>query len=180
MSAARVALKVNIAALELVGRLPIDGMRTIGVCLAAAFCDADKTVMISWAEVGSDTEREWRDAERSWDHFPGGPYEVYEMEEQNEDPSLQRSLCHVEETERNRLGQRGSAYVAERLAYYEHHCSLSSGICVSERLDTTGTSVLSYEGLVASTPPRRQGALVPKQNAQALGRTRTWDLLLPS
>jgi len=111
-SAALVALKVNIAALELVRRLPIDELSAIGVCLAAAFNDAEESVDISWAEVGSDTEREWREAERSWDRFSGGPYEIYEMEEQSEDSALQRSLRRLEEAERSRLG-----YVAEWLAY---------------------------------------------------------------
>lgn len=73
MSAAQVALKVNIAALELVRRLPIEGSGAIGVCLAAAFNDAEESVDIFWAKVSSDTKCQWREAERSWGRFSGGP-----------------------------------------------------------------------------------------------------------
>lgn len=140
MSAALVALKINIAALELVRRLPIDESSAIGVCLAAAFNDAEETVHIRWAEVGSDTEREWREAERSWDRFSGGPYEVYEMEEQGGDEMLQQSLRTFEEIERNRPGQHGDSYVAEWLGYRGQCRSLSSDNSASAQSDTDDAS----------------------------------------
>lgn len=140
MSAARVALKVNIAALELVRRLPIEELGAIGVCLAAAFNDAEERVDVSWAEVGSDTERQWREAERSWGRFSGGPYEVFEMEERSQDSALRRSLRRFEEAERNRLGQRGSSHVAEWLAYRGSESSYSA------RSDTANASPSRREG----------------------------------
>ncbi|KAF3039239.1 hypothetical protein E8E11_001720 [Didymella keratinophila] len=145
MSAARVALKVNIAALELVRRLPIDELSAIGVYLAAAFNETEESVDISWIEVGSLTEREWHEAERSWDRFSGRPYDVYEMEKQSEDSALQRSLRRFEETERNRLRQHGSPYVAEWLAYRGHHRSLTNGNSASAQSDNDDASRLYRE-----------------------------------
>ncbi|KAF3046947.1 hypothetical protein E8E12_009076 [Didymella heteroderae] len=149
MTAARVALRVNIAALELVRRLPIDELSAVGVCLAAAFNNEEENMNIAWAEVGSDTERQWREAERSWDRFSGGPYEAYEMEKQSEDSALQRSLRRLEEAERNRLCQRGFSHVAEWPAYHGNHLSASSDSSSLSRSDigTYGNaSLLSHEG----------------------------------
>jgi hypothetical protein len=140
--AAYVALKVNIATLELVRRLPLDEMNAIGVCLSAAFGNEAEAVDISWAEIGSDTEQEWRDAERSWIRFSGGPYEVYEMEEHSDDSALQSSLHRFEEMERSRFGRSGSSYVAEWVACREDHVSLSS----------QGSSYLEDSSLSLSRP----------------------------
>ena len=164
MSAALVALKVNIAALELVRRLPVDELSAIGVCLATTFNDAEETVHIRWAEVGSDTEREWRKAERSWDCFSGGPYEAYEMEEQSEDSALQRSLRRFEEVERIRLGQCGSSYVAEWLAY-RGDCSLpSSRNFASAQSDSTVDREIAAAAALFDAQSDRSGAWEEEDN----------------
>jgi hypothetical protein len=174
MSAARVALKVNITALELVRRLPIDELSAIGVCLAAAFDDAEESADISWAEVGSDTEREWREAERSWDRFPGGPFEVHEMEEQSEVSALQRSFRRFEETERNRLGQRGS-YVAEWLAYRGHRHPVNNEVSPSAQSEIDDASLLPGESTEGGYITAAAELFEPSQTPQALGRRRTWN-----
>lgn len=97
ISAARVALKVNIATLELVRRLSLDELSAVGACLAAAFADGERQVDVAWAEVGSGTERDWREAERNWTRFPGGPYEAFEIEEHSDNSLLQRSFRRFEE-----------------------------------------------------------------------------------
>ncbi|KAJ8108851.1 hypothetical protein OPT61_g7881 [Boeremia exigua] len=84
VSAARVALKINIATLEFVERLPLAELGAIGACLGAAFADKERPVDISWAEVGDETEREWREAERVWEPFSGGPYRACELREDME------------------------------------------------------------------------------------------------
>lgn len=112
-SAAYVALKVNLATLELVRRMPLDGLSVIGLCLAAAFKTDKGSIDVAWVEVDSETEREWRDAERTWINFSGGPYEAYEMEEHSNKSTLQHPICRFEEVERSRDQQRGAAYVAE-------------------------------------------------------------------
>ena len=81
ISAACVALKVNVVTLELVRRLPRGERGAINVCLAAAFADTGSRVKIAWAEVGDITERDWRDAEQHWELFSGGPYEAIPLEE---------------------------------------------------------------------------------------------------
>jgi hypothetical protein len=81
ISAACVALKVNVATLELVKRLPFDERGAISVCLAAAFADTESHVKIAWAEVGDSIERDWREAEQHWEVFSGGPYEAIPLEE---------------------------------------------------------------------------------------------------
>ena len=81
ISAACVALRVNVATLELVKRLPLDQREAISVCLAAAFADTGGYVKIAWAEVGDNTERDWREAEQNWGVFSGGPYDAMPLEE---------------------------------------------------------------------------------------------------
>ena len=81
ISAACVALKVNVAPLELVKRLPLDERGAITVCLAAAFADTASRVKIAWAEVDDNTERDWRQAEQHWEVFSGEAYEAIPLEE---------------------------------------------------------------------------------------------------
>ena len=57
VSAARVALRVNIATLDVVKRLPLDELGAIGVCLGAAFTSDESRVDITWAKVGDETEQ---------------------------------------------------------------------------------------------------------------------------
>jgi hypothetical protein len=74
MSAARVALKVNIATLEFAKWLPIDQLGHIGACAGAAFAEREDCVHVSWAVVDDEVEQTWRQAERDWEPFPGGPF----------------------------------------------------------------------------------------------------------
>ncbi|KAH6625221.1 hypothetical protein C7974DRAFT_455128 [Boeremia exigua] len=74
MSAACVALKTNIATMKLIKRLPLDKPGMFGARLGAAFADDRSEVEITWAEVDDVAERDWREAERVWAPFPGGPY----------------------------------------------------------------------------------------------------------
>lgn len=104
MSAARVALQVNIATLEFIERLHVrlEALSTTGVCLGAAFADVGQRVDVAWAEVGSETERDWREAERAWEEFSGGPYEAFELEDYcNEELFLRRNLWRVQFGEHN-------------------------------------------------------------------------------
>ncbi|KAF9692759.1 hypothetical protein EKO04_009056 [Ascochyta lentis] len=79
MTAARVALQVNIATLGFVKKLPLDELEVIGGCLAAAFSDGHEPVDISYCEVDDWEEEVWRCAEREWEAFPGGPYEYHKI-----------------------------------------------------------------------------------------------------
>ncbi|KAJ4987675.1 hypothetical protein SVAN01_06842 [Stagonosporopsis vannaccii] len=92
MSASHVALKSNVASLELVKRLPLHELSSIGACLGAAFAEGRSTVEIAWAEVGNETERNWREAERTWEVFPGGPYEAFEMDNFDDQSFLRRCV----------------------------------------------------------------------------------------
>lgn len=81
MTAARVALQVNIATLECVKKLklPLDELDAIGTCLAAAFADDRELVEVAYCEFDERQEETWRWAEREWETFPGGPYEFHEL-----------------------------------------------------------------------------------------------------
>jgi len=100
MSAANVSLASNIASLNVVNRLSLVGLSTIGMCLGAAFADTRSTVEIAWAEVGDETEREWREAERAWEVFSGGPYEAFEMEKYDEEAFLRRCVKRTQAVSR--------------------------------------------------------------------------------
>ncbi|KAF1927537.1 uncharacterized protein M421DRAFT_5826 [Didymella exigua CBS 183.55] len=140
MSAAQVALKVNIATLELVRRLPLAELSAIGTCLATAFSDDEELVNILWVEVGNDTEREWRDAERSWDCFPGGPYQAYEMEEHSHNSMLRRSFRRFDEAERHRLAHSGFSSMAHWACFRYLRLSASSNESLSLRSDVEYSS----------------------------------------
>jgi hypothetical protein len=79
MTAARVALKVNIASVEFVKKLPIEQIGAIGACLAGGFEEGLEPVHLSWAEMDEEQEEIWRWAEREWERFPGGPFEYHEL-----------------------------------------------------------------------------------------------------
>ena len=76
VSAASVALKVNIGTSKVVDRMPIDEAQAVSACLGAAFATSGSCVNVAWAEVSDDTERNWREAEQYWEVFSGGPYQV--------------------------------------------------------------------------------------------------------
>ncbi|KAF2628588.1 hypothetical protein BU25DRAFT_448022 [Macroventuria anomochaeta] len=129
MSAARVALKVNVATLEFVKRLPLDELGTIGVCLGAAFANDDDQVDITWAEVGDETEQDWREAEQDWKLFAGGPFEAVELEGYGEESFSRRSICQEEESVR--FGQDGPVSGEEWAAFSKRHFPLRSEDSVS-------------------------------------------------
>jgi len=79
MTAACVALKVNIATLKVVKKLPLDELGAVGACLVAAFADGRQTVDVAYCEFDEQQEEAWRWAEREWETFPGGPYEYHEL-----------------------------------------------------------------------------------------------------
>lgn len=92
ISAACAALKVNIATLEFVKRLPLNELGAVGGCLGAAFADTASVVDITWAEVGSETEQHWREAEQHWEAFPGGPYTALELQDYDKNSFMWRSI----------------------------------------------------------------------------------------
>lgn len=138
MSAACVALKVNIATLEFVKRLPLEELGAIGVCLGTAFVNDDEGVDITWAEVCEEVERAWREAEREWEPFPGGPYETYELEAYNEKLSLRQSTHRFEE--HRQVGG------DEWAAIFEGGSPPLQDVSVSLRMNTKRHSSLSRRG----------------------------------
>jgi hypothetical protein len=75
VSAARVALQVNIATLKYIKKLSSYELDAVGQALAVAFAHSLQTVRIAYAEMSCAEEQAWRDAEREWETFSGGPYE---------------------------------------------------------------------------------------------------------
>lgn len=168
MSAANVSLASNIASLNVVERLSLVGLSTIGLCLGAAFVGTRSTVEIAWAEVGGETEREWREAERAWEVFSGGPYEAFEMEKYDEEEFLRRCVKRAQAVSRQ---GRSEEWFGEEVGGGGQHV-VGEGQSVMDEVEFGALSVcagsLSGNGTLLSFEDREAIELVSIKQPQAL------------
>lgn len=156
MSAARIALQVNMATLDFVNKLPFNEMDAVGRTLAVAFAHSLETVEIAYAEVGAREEQKWRDAEREWEIFNGGPY--------LQSSFISHSVRRMEDS-RCRFNDNGAVEADEWLTVSAHDYSLLQDGNTKLELQSLYSCASSSSSLYFSTASSSRNRALPQYAA---------------